>query len=191
MFVTLVRNFFHFYNSTDNNLHNDVSAHTCCIVAMSIIHLPRITCIKLDYSPAECIRCQAWHHLDFGFPVLDDVLPLIFDWSWVDALDHLRFRIYSRLVRISRNRIDSSLCRRIPGVQLPAYTVLTAITAVRAFYFPILTHAQLRLLLCMGGHACYFIHVMMHRDVRRKEDPRKELALRLCTGAIVQRLCNL
>ncbi len=158
---------------------NSFSRSMCCEFVSSIIHFSRLPFISLDVDPASCINFGDWRRLGWPLPSRQMRCTWTFYVRWFPA--------FCTLVCSSRSHLASSF--RVAAAAPPL--LLYAAPAAAAVYLPMLTHAQLQLLLCGTGHTCHFVRVMMPRDVRYNRDPRKQLLLRLFTEAAVQRLSGL
>jgi hypothetical protein len=161
---------------------NRFSRSICCAFAFSVIHFARLPSLSLDEDPASCINFGDWQRLGWPLP------PQHMCRTWTQALFYVRwFPAFCTLVCSNSSHLASSI--RVAAAAPPL--LLYAAPTPAAVYFPMLTHAQLQLLLCGAGHACHFVRVMMPRDVRYNRDPREQLPLRLFTEATVQRLLGL
>jgi len=161
---------------------NTLNQSLCCSLASFAIQLTRLSSLKLDYDPVSCIDSGDWQRL--GWPVP----PQDMRRTWTQALSYARlFPACCTLVCSSRSHLAAAIRVAAAGPPLLLYAAPTAVPV----YMPRLTHAQLQLLMCVAGHACHFVRVMMPRDVRHHTDPRKQLLLRLFADAVAQRLLRL
>ena len=161
---------------------NRFSRSICCAFAFSVIHFARLPSLSLDEDPASCINFGDLQRLGWPLP------PQHMCRTWTQALFYVRwFPAFCTLVCSSRSHLASSV--RVAAAAPPL--LLYAAPTPAAVYFPMLTHAQLQLLLRGAGHACHFVRVMMPRDVRHNTDPRKQLLLQLFSEALAMRLLQL